>query len=113
MASFTLVFIGIINDKYGQIAFTQIVSAICSVLGNLWWAYYPSKDCIENGCSLIDTLPPVIMMGLGYGLMTGTTWNSIIYYVKGKRVGIAMGVASSILNVGLVLSPVVMGILKD
>lgn len=52
-------------------------------------------------------------MGLAYGLMAGTVWNGIIYLVKGKNVGTAIGVTSGALNFGLVITPLIMGLLKD
>ena len=48
-------------------------------------------------------------MGLGYALLAGTSWNSVVYFVKGKRVGTAIGVTTCILNIGLVISPILMG----
>ena len=52
-------------------------------------------------------------MGLAYGLMAGTVWNGLIYLVKGKNVGTVVGVASAVLNFGLMVSPIIMGFLKD
>ena len=52
-------------------------------------------------------------MGLAYGLMAGTTWNVIIYIVNGRRVGTAIGTTNCILNLGLMLTPIIMGELKD
>ena len=52
-------------------------------------------------------------MGLAYGLMAGTVWNGLIYIVKGKNVGTVIGVTSAVLNFGLVVSPLIMGFLKD
>jgi threonine/homoserine efflux transporter RhtA len=61
----------------------------------------------------LATLPPIIAIGLAYGLMAGTTWNVIIYIVNGQKVGTAIGVTNSLLNLGLVLTPIVMGEIKD
>ena len=41
VSGFTLIFIGIFNDKFGGISATQVLAAVCSILGNFWWAYYP------------------------------------------------------------------------
>ena len=45
--------------------------------------------------------------------MAGTVWNGIIYLVRGRNVGTAIGFTSGILNFGLVITPLVMGMLKD
>lgn len=50
---------------------------------------------------------------MAYGLMAGTTWNVIIYIVNGQKVGTAIGVTNSLLNLGLVVTPILMGELKD
>lgn len=52
-------------------------------------------------------------MGLAYGLAAGTAWNSLIYLVKGQRIGTVMGIASGVLNVGCMVTPIVMGYLID
>lgn len=103
----TLLMVGWFNDKYGHIASTQIVAALCCLLGNLWWTYYPC-DCL-----VIITWPPVLAMGMAYGLMAGTTWNVIVYLVKGQRVGTAIGITSCLVNIGTMVTPLVMGYLKD
>ena len=52
-------------------------------------------------------------MGLAYGLAAGTCWNSLIYLVKGQRIGTVMGISSGVLNVGCMVTPIVMGYLID
>ena len=88
------------------------MAALCAIFGNAWWAFYPSDSC-RGECGTMATLPPVVAMGLAYGLMAGTTWNVIIYIVNGKRVGTAIGMTNCILNLGLMLTPIIMGELKD
>ena len=83
-------------------------------MGNLWWAWYPIELCRPTGiCGTWAVLPPICLMGLAYGLMAGTVWNGLIYLVKGKNVGTVVGVASAVLNFGLMVSPIIMGFLKD
>lgn len=49
------------------------------------------------------------MMGLAYGIMAGTVWNGVIYLVRGKQVGTAMGLGASACNLGLFAMPLLMG----
>ena len=53
------------------------------------------------------------MMGLAYGMMAGTVWNGVIYLVRNKAVGTAMGLGASACNLGLFAMPLLMGLLKD
>ena len=53
------------------------------------------------------------MMGMAYGIMAGTVWNGVIYLVRGKQVGTAMGLGASACNLGLFAMPLLMGQLKD
>lgn len=42
VSGFTLVFVGLSNDRYGQLGIVQVLSAVCSILANSWWSFYPT-----------------------------------------------------------------------
>lgn len=83
---------------------------MASVLANLWWTFHPG--CTLD-CTPVDTYTPIVLMGLAYGLAAGSSWNSLIYLVKGKRIGTVLGVGSGFLNIGIMVIPILMGYLID
>jgi hypothetical protein len=40
-----LIFVGLLNDRYGHIALTQVLAALFSLVGNMWWSFYPTELC--------------------------------------------------------------------
>lgn len=103
---------GLFNDMYGQIALTQIVAALFCLLGNLWWAFFPVEICGESDC-LGLLYVPIILMGLATGLMGGSFQSGATYLIKGKKVGTALGLFNSLINIGQFITPLIMGKLKD
>lgn len=52
-------------------------------------------------------------MGMAYGLMAGSSANSIVYLTPRKFTGMALGLMAFSINVGLIATPLLMGQLKD
>jgi hypothetical protein len=52
LSGLTLVSIGVLNDKFGGIALTQVIAALFAIIGNFWWAYYPAHRCVDLVCAL-------------------------------------------------------------
>jgi hypothetical protein len=58
-------------------------------------------------------MTPVILMGVAYGQVAGTVWNSIMYLTERKMVGTVIGLMSCLINISMVITPLVYGRLKD
>ena len=56
---------------------------------------------------------PILLMGISYGIMAGTVWNSIVYLVPRHMVGTVIGTMGCAVNAGLVCTPMIMGKMKD
>jgi nitrate/nitrite transporter NarK len=110
ISGITLILVGIFNDRFGHIGMTQVFAALCSLLANLWWSFCPTHDF---DCTYASTNLPIVLMGVAYGLAAGTTWNSLIYLVYGKKIGSLIGMTDLIASLGLFLTPIVMGTMID
>ena len=58
-------------------------------------------------------MPAILMMGIAYGCVAGTASNSLIYLVPKGTTGMALGLQAFVINIGLCLTPLVYGELKD
>jgi nitrate/nitrite transporter NarK len=112
ISGIVLITVGYYSDRYGNLALMQILAACCSVMGNLWWSYHSTECAKTSDCSR-EVLVPICVMGLAYGLMAGTVWNSIIYLIAQSSIGRVMGLMAAANNVGLIVTPIIFGELKD
>ena len=55
----------------------------------------------------------MILTGIGYSIYASAIWGCVPYVVKPNLVGTAFGLATSIQNIGLCISPLIVGIIKD
>ena len=56
---------------------------------------------------------PLVLTGIGYSIYCASIWASIPYVVKPHTVGTAFGIATAIQNIGLVIAPTLVGMIKD
>jgi len=56
---------------------------------------------------------PLVLTGVGYSIYAAAIWGSIPYLVSSTTVGTAFGIATAIQNIGLVISPTLVGLIKD
>jgi len=56
---------------------------------------------------------PLVLTGLGYSIYAAAIWGSIPYVVEPNTLGTAFGIATAIQNIGLVVSPTIVGQIKD
>ncbi len=54
---------------------------------------------------LIDPIIPVVLNGVTYSIFAGVIWSSISFVIKPEFTGFGFGIASSILNVAMVVMP--------
>jgi nitrate/nitrite transporter NarK len=60
-----------------------------------------------------NELYPLCLTGVGYSIYAAAIWGSIPYIVDSKSVGTAFGLATAIQNIGLTISPTIVGMIKD
>ena len=60
-----------------------------------------------------NELYPLILTGVGYSIYAAAIWGSIPYVVDENSVGTAFGLATAIQNIGLTISPTIVGMIKD
>ena len=56
---------------------------------------------------------PLVLTGIGYSIYAAACWGSVPYVVDPKSVGTAFGIATAIQNIGLVIAPTIVGMIKD
>ena len=58
-------------------------------------------------------MPPILLMGVATGQLSGTLWNSIVYLVPKYNICTVISVMSCFINTVQVIMPIVYGLLKD
>ena len=56
---------------------------------------------------------PLVLTGIGYSIYAAAIWGSVPYTVPPQTVGSAFGICTAVQNIGLVIAPTVVGIIKD
>jgi len=56
---------------------------------------------------------PLVATGIGYSIYASAIWGSVPYVVEPHTVGTAFGLTTAIQNVGLVVAPTIVGVIKD
>ena len=79
-----------------------------AIIGNLWWVYHPT-DCAETSECGNVIMQPIVIMGIAYGILAGTSVNSIVYLVPKQVIGTALGMIAFAVNFGLIVTPLVFG----
>jgi hypothetical protein len=55
----------------------------------------------------------LVLAGIGYSIYAAAIWGSVPYVVPAESLGTAFGVATAIQNIGLVIAPTLVGMIKD
>jgi hypothetical protein len=66
----------------------------------------------EEGCGSVVMIP-IIAMGLSYGMYAGSVWTAIIYVVDTPVIGVATGIVSIGVSLGICITQLLMGVLMD
>ena len=74
----------------------MVFGTACALTANLWFALH-SNECVQTDCMNV-VIPPMLLLGIALGQLTGTIWNSILYLVPKKNIGPVVGVMSSLVN---------------
>ena len=112
VAGILLPVVGFFCDRFGKLTFVMIGASLLCLSANLCWVFLPNT-CIEDDSCMGVVVTPILLMGCSYALFAGTAWNALCYIVREDQIGLALGIASSLLNIGCTLIPPLMGKLQD
>lgn len=99
--------IGIFVDKVGKRTYFILLATVLIISAHL--SYLLFDDC--NKC--VYSLYPLAMLTVAYSIYTAAVWACIPYVVKPRMVVTAFGIATSLLNTGLAVSPLLVGVIQD
>jgi MFS family permease len=100
-------FLGMFIDKFGKRALLCCVSSGILIMAYSISMMMPECDKCHN------EVYPLVLTGIGYSIYASAIWGSVPYVVEPHTVGTAFGLTTAIQNVGLVLAPTIVGVIKD
>lgn len=100
--------LGIVIDKIGKRAIFITTSSFLVALACFTAALCPYTTEPNYICLL-----PLIIVGFGYSIYASALWSSIPYIVPARTIGSAFGLATSIQAIGLVIAPLIVGVLEN
>jgi MFS family permease len=99
--------LGLFIDKCGKRALLCCVSSVILITSFTLSLLMPECErCSHEVYSLILT-------GVGYSIYASAIWGSVPYVVDANALGTAFGLTTAIQNVGLVVAPTIVGLIKD
>ena len=99
--------LGLFIDKVGKRALMICLSSIILIIAYSISMFLPACEQCYN------EVIPLSLVGIGYSIYASAIWGSVPYVVAGHTIGTAFGLATAIQNIGLVLAPTVVGLIKD
>ena len=99
--------LGLTIDHVGKRALLIILSSLILTCAYATSMMMPECDQCYN------EMYPLVLTGIGYSIYAAAIWGSIPYLVDENSVGTAFGIATAIQNIGLVISPTLVGLIKD
>jgi MFS family permease len=100
-------FLGMFIDRYGKRAALCCLSSVILICAYSMSMMMPQCDKCHN------EVYPLVATGIGYSIYASAIWGSVPYVVKPHTVGTAFGLTTAIQNVGLVVAPTIVGVIKD
>ena len=100
-------FLGMFIDRFGKRALLCCLSSCILIIGYTTSMMMPQCDKCHN------EVYPLVMTGVGYSIYASAIWGSVPYVVESHTVGTAFGLTTAIQNVGLVVAPTIVGVIKD
>lgn len=98
---------GLLVDRTGKHVIYIFLSNCLFLTTHLIYLLIPDCDaCLFPGLNLI-------ILGMGYSIYASAMWGSIPYVVETKTIGTALGIATSMQNLGLSIGPLIVGALDD
>ena len=99
--------LGLAIDKVGKRALLICLSSSILILA------YGTSMMMPECYQCYNEVYPLVLTGIGYSIYAAAIWGSIPYIVKPSAVGTAFGIATAIQNIGLVIAPTLVGMIKD
>lgn len=94
ISSLLVPFIGIAVDKFGKRGYLLIFSAFIGVITYILFL-------------VSNPIMPLILLGITYSIFASVLWPALTLIVPKNIVGIALGFATSLQNLGLVFFPII------
>jgi len=94
--------IGIIVDRYGKSASLMIFGSLMIVVIYLVFAF-----------TMVHPSIPMLFLGVAFSLIPAAMWPSVAKIVEERKIGTAYGAMFTIQNIGLMLIPLLIGVLLD
>ena len=107
IAAFASPVLGMAIDKVGKRAFMICLSSVILIVA------FASSMMMPECYQCYNEVFPLVLTGIGYSVYAAAIWGSIPYVVKPNTVGTAFGIATAIQNIGLVIAPTIVGMIKD
>ncbi|EGR32442.1 major facilitator superfamily protein, putative [Ichthyophthirius multifiliis] len=103
--------VGILVDKFGNRGTFAILGGL--LFNSFFLLLYKEATCRnEKGC-YVYVFIALSILGLGYGILQSVLWPCINLVVRQKNLGTAGGVANFVLQTGLLINPIFIGIIQD
>ena len=99
--------LGLMIDKYGRRAFLCCLSSVILLVAFTLSMF--ATECDKCHKELLS----LVLIGLGWTIYAAAIWGTIPLVVAPHTVGTAFGMVVSIQNLGLVMAPTIVGIIKD
>jgi len=100
-------FLGLAIDKVGKRALMICMSSFILIIA------FASSMMMPECYQCYNEVYPLVFCGIGYSIYAAAIWGSIPYVVSPNAVGTAFGLATAIQNIGLVIAPTLVGMIKD
>jgi MFS family permease len=107
ISAITSPFLGLMIDKVGRRALLICMSSALLIIAFTSSMFMP--ECHQ----CYNEIYPLVLTGIGYSIYAAAIWGSIPYVVPSTSVGTAFGMATAIQNIGLVIAPTLVGMIKD
>ena len=102
-----LPFIGFFIDAFGKRTLILCFSLIC------FFFVHVTLVSFDEDINSVYLIIPVILCGVFYACFGGFIWNSIALVVREEQLGIAYGGGYALMNINLVFSPLIYGVIHD
>lgn len=102
-----LPFVGWFIDSFGKRTWVMMYSLICFMI------VHSCLISFDQNTPKSFLIVPVIFCGMFYACFSGFIWNSIAIVVREDQLGMAYGGAYALININLVLTPLIYGVIHD
>ena len=99
--------LGLTIDHVGKRALMICLSSVILTCA------YGSSMMMPECDQCYNEMYPLVLTVIGYSIYAAAIWGSIPYLVSASSTGTAFGIATAIQNIGLVVSPTFVGMIKD